>query len=51
MNTQLSDISILKDNKLFKNNNSIELPCEITKEDLINITPKNINRVIEIFFN
>ena len=48
MNTQLSDISILKDNKLFKNNNSIELPCEITKEDLINITPKNINRVIEI---
>ena len=48
MNLQLRDIPILKDNELLKNNNSIELPCEISKDDLIFITPENINKVIEV---
>lgn len=48
MISQLRDIPILKDNELFKNDISIELPCEISKEDLMNITSENINRVIEI---
>ena len=48
MNSQLRDIPILKDNELLKNNNSIDLPCEISKDDLIFITPENINKVIEV---
>lgn len=48
MISHLRDIPILKDNELFKNDNFIELPCEISKEDLMNITSENINRVIEI---
>lgn len=48
MISELRNITILKDNELLKNDNFIDIPCEISKDDLVYITHENINKVIEV---